>query len=145
MAEGEAGSGGLALNSRIAGRLREAADILEAQGANRFRVEAYRRAADTVAGLTRGVAEIAEAEGIEGLVALPTIGDSIAGAIVQMIRSGRWPQLDRLRGTLDPEALFQTVPGIGPELARRLTAGIRESRRCYAAEEALPAVRTRLS
>ncbi len=120
MAEAEAGPGERALNSRIAGRLREAADILEAQGANRFRVEAYRRAADTVAGLGRSVAEIAETEGIEGLVALPTIGDSIAGAIVQMIRSGRWPQLDRLRGTLDPEALFQTVPGIGPELARRL-------------------------
>ena len=108
------------LNAGIAERLREAADILESQGANRFRINAYRRAADTVAGLPKSVAEIAEKEGIEGLIALPTIGESIASAIAQMIRTGRWPQLERLRGTLDPEALFQTVPGIGPELARRL-------------------------
>lgn len=107
-------------NLKIADKLREAADILESQGAGRFRVNAYRRAADTVAGLTRGVAEIFDQEGVEGLMALPTIGESIAGAIAQMIRTGRWPQLERLRGTLDPEALFQTVPGVGPETARRL-------------------------
>ena len=35
-------------------------------------------------------------------------------------RLGRWAQLDRLRGSLDPAALFQTVPGIGPELAQRI-------------------------
>jgi hypothetical protein len=28
--------------------------------------------------------------------------------------------LDRLRGSIDPVSLFRTVPGIGPELARRL-------------------------
>ncbi len=119
-AEAGPGHGDRRLNAGIAERLREAADILEAQGANRFRINAYRRAAETVADLGKSVAEIAEKEGIEGLIALPTIGESIAGAIAQMIRTGRWPQLERLRGTLDPEALFQTVPGIGPELARRL-------------------------
>lgn len=119
-AEAGPGHGDRRLNEGIAERLSEAADILESQGANRFRINAYRRAADTVAGLPKSVAEIAEKEGIEGLIALPTIGESIAGAIAQMIRTGRWPQLERLRGTLDPEALFQTVPGIGPELARRL-------------------------
>ncbi|MDH3241322.1 MAG: helix-hairpin-helix domain-containing protein [Alphaproteobacteria bacterium] len=119
-AEADPGRGDRRLNAGIAERLREAADILEAQGANRFRINAYRRAAETVAGLPKSIAEIAEKEGIEGLIALPTIGESIAGAIAQIIRTGRWPQLERLRGTLDPEALFQTVPGIGPELARRL-------------------------
>jgi putative hydrolase len=119
-AEAGPGHGDRRLNEGIAERLSEAADILESQGANRFRINAYRRAADTVAGLPKSVAEIAEKDGIEGLIALPTIGESIAGAIAQMIRTGRWPQLERLRGTLDPEALFQTVPGIGPELARRL-------------------------
>jgi putative hydrolase len=37
-----------------------------------------------------------------------------------MIRTGQWSQLDRLRGTLDPESLFSRVPGIGPTLARRV-------------------------
>ena len=37
-----------------------------------------------------------------------------------------WAQLERLRGSLDPTTLFQTVPGIGPELAQRIhdTLGI---------------------
>jgi DNA polymerase/3'-5' exonuclease PolX len=33
------------INARCADRLREAADLLEAQGANPFRVSAYRKAA----------------------------------------------------------------------------------------------------
>jgi putative hydrolase len=37
-----------------------------------------------------------------------------------MLRTGRWSQLDRLRGTLDPVRAFQTVPGIGPALAQRV-------------------------
>jgi len=37
-----------------------------------------------------------------------------------MIRTGRWTQLRRLRGMLDPESLFQTLPGIGPDLAARM-------------------------
>ncbi|MEP7174530.1 MAG: helix-hairpin-helix domain-containing protein, partial [Aestuariivirga sp.] len=31
---------------------------------------------------------------------------------------GRWPQLERMRGRLDPEVSFQNIPGIGPTFAR---------------------------
>ena len=58
--------------------------------------------------------------GRPGLVALPRIGRGIAAAIVEMLRTGRWSQLDRLRGTLDPVRVFQTVSGIGPALAQRV-------------------------
>src|SRR6185295_5764510 len=44
----------------------------------------------------------------------------LASAIAEMLETGRWAQLERLRGSLDPATLFQTVPGIGPELARRI-------------------------
>lgn len=108
------------LNIRVADRLRQAAEILESQGANPFRVGAYRRAGDTISALDRDVGDILKAEGIDGLIALPTIGPSIAAAIAEIVRRGRWAQLDRLRGTLDAEHLFRTVPGIGPELARRI-------------------------
>jgi hypothetical protein len=37
-----------------------------------------------------------------------------------MVRTGRWAQLERLRGAIDPEKLFRSVPGIGPETARRI-------------------------
>lgn len=108
------------VNQFVADRLREAADLLEQQGANPFRVRAYRQAADTVAGLDRELRDILEREGIEGLDALPAIGPRIAEAIRQMLVTGRWGQLDRLRGTLEPDGLFRSVPGLGPELAHRI-------------------------
>jgi Helix-hairpin-helix domain len=37
-----------------------------------------------------------------------------------MVRTGRWAQLERLRGAVAPEQLFQSFPGLGPELARRI-------------------------
>jgi DNA polymerase (family X) len=111
--------GGL-LNQQVAARLREAAELLEQQQANPFRVSAYRRAAETVAGLDEDVAARLEREGIEGLDALPGIGSVLAQAIAQMVRTGRWAQLERLRGAVAPEQLFQSIPGLGPELARRI-------------------------
>jgi len=107
-------------NQLIADRLREAADLLEQQAANPFRVRAYREAAQTVAGLPEGLAEIHERDGVEGLDALPGIGPRIAAAIVEMLRTGRWSQLDRLRGSLDAEQLFQGIPGVGAALSRRI-------------------------
>jgi Holliday junction resolvasome RuvABC DNA-binding subunit len=108
------------LNQKVADKLREAADLLHQQGANPFRVGAYRRAAETVAGLQRDLRDIVRAEGIDGLTALPGIGTGIATAIEQILRTGRWAQLERLRGTLDPVQLFQTVPGIGKKLAEQI-------------------------
>jgi putative hydrolase len=101
----------------IADRLREAADLLEQQQANPFRVGAYRRAAETLEGLNQDVAGILQRDGIDGLDALPGIGPSIAASISQMVSTGRWAQLERLRGAVAPEQLFQSIPGIGPELA----------------------------
>lgn len=108
------------LNQQIAAKLREVADLLEVQQANPFRVGAYRRAADTILGLDEDTQALVAREGIEGLIALPGVGRSIATAIMEMVRTGRWSQLERLRGTLDPEKLFRTIPGVGPELARRI-------------------------
>jgi hypothetical protein len=83
-------------------------------------VSAYRRAAETVAGLDEDVAALLERQGIEGLDALPGIGSVLAQAIAQMVRTGRWAQLERLRGAVAPEQLFQSIPGLGPGLARRI-------------------------
>ena len=107
-------------NEQIADKLREMATLLEAQGANPFRAGAYRKAADTIARLARPVREAFDAEGVTGLDALPHIGKGIAAAIAEILITGRWNQLERLRGTLDPVQLFQSVPGIGPQLAQRM-------------------------
>ena len=110
----------LSYNARVAMRLAEMADILEQQGANPFRARAYRRAADTVEHLDRGVDGLLAEGGVKGLEALPGVGTGIATAIAEIVTTGRWAQLERLRGEMEGERLFQTVPGIGPELAERI-------------------------
>jgi putative hydrolase len=108
------------LNQQIAMKLAQAADLLEQQGANPFRVTAYRRASATVSRLGQDIRELAAAGGSAALIKLPGIGKGIASAIQELLATGRWTQLERLRGTLDPVHLFQTVPGIGPKLAEQI-------------------------
>ena len=107
-------------NQAIAAQLREAAALLQSQGANPFRVAAYRRAADSTAQCARPLREIFDTKGRAGLQALPGIGSGISSAIAEMLITGRWGQLARLRGSAEPEALLRTVPGVGEELARVL-------------------------
>ncbi len=108
------------LNVEIAQRLREVAALLQEQGANPFRLQAYRHAADTVQRLDRPAAEILKAEGVEGLRKLPGIGESLARSIRDLIVTGRLPMLDRLRGETDHVAVLASVPGIGAAMAKRL-------------------------
>jgi hypothetical protein len=105
-------------NAFIAQKLREMADLLEAQDADGFRVAAYRRAGDTVDRLAEPLEKILAEKGQEGLIALPAIGRGISSAIMEILRTGRWAALERISGALEPEQLFQTVPGIGPALAQ---------------------------
>lgn len=108
------------VNASIAARLEEYADLLESQGEDGFRVRAYRRAAQSILAMQVPVAEVYRDGGIDALVELKTIGQGIAAAIAEMLATGKWRQLDRLQGEVTPEALFMTVPGIGPKLAHRL-------------------------
>jgi DNA polymerase (family 10) len=108
------------LNARCADRLREAADLLHLQGANPFRVSAYRKAAGTVLELPEDLQAIIDREGLPGLEALPNVGRGIAAALLEMTRTGRWTQLERLRGSADPVQLLTAVPGLGHRLAERI-------------------------
>ncbi|MGE0354133.1 MAG: helix-hairpin-helix domain-containing protein [Gemmatimonadales bacterium] len=107
-------------NAQLALRLEETARLLEEQGGDRFRVRAYRAAATTLRHLDRPASAILDASGLEGLERLPTIGTGIARGIRQMVRTGRYPMLERLRGASDPVSLLAGVPGIGPVLAERI-------------------------
>jgi len=107
-------------NVEIGRQLEEIADLLEAQQANPFRVQAYRRAAASVRHLSKPVAEIWREQGDQGLRAISGVGERLATALRTLVRTGRLPMLDRLRGEADPVALLESVPGIGPVLAERL-------------------------
>lgn len=109
-----------ALNDFIADRFVEVAELLETQHADPNRVRAYRRGADTLRGLDVSVADVYPERGRAGLVELPAIGEALARAIAEIVDTGRWRWLDRLRGEVDPEAVLQTVADIGPGLAARI-------------------------
>ncbi len=107
-------------NRQVAGRLDEMARLLEEQGANRFRVAAYRRGAEAVRELVRPLPDLIADGGIEALDAVPGIGPRLARIIHDLVTTGRSPMLERLRGESDPVALLATVPGLGPALAERV-------------------------
>ena len=106
-------------NAEIAAMFDQLADLLEIEGANRFRVRAYRNAAQEIANLRREVADMAAAG--EDLAALPAIGDDLAGKIAEILRSGRLALLDEVTART-PAGLSGIVAlsGIGPKRAKAL-------------------------
>ncbi|MDG1872611.1 MAG: helix-hairpin-helix domain-containing protein [Mariniblastus sp.] len=107
-------------NDDLAEAIKEVAAFLQVQGANRSRVEAYYRAVNVVQCLDQPVWQIYELNGIAALEELPAIGNSIVRALQQMIRGGKWPLLERLRGNDALESAFASVPNIGSAFARRI-------------------------
>lgn len=114
----------IAINQDIGSRLDEIAALLAEQGANRFRVQAYRYAAESVRALSEPVSAILTRDGLPGLERIPGVGPSIARAIRDVLLHGRLAMLDRLRGDHDPVALLRSVPGIGRTLAAKLHDGL---------------------
>lgn len=107
-------------NEQLANALVEVANLLQIQGANRFRVEAYFRAANMLLALEKPAWQMYEFGGIEALEELPAVGRTISKALQQMIRGGRWPLLERLCGNDAIETTFASVPNIGPVFAQRI-------------------------
>lgn len=101
-------------NQAIAERFEEVARLLEEQGANAYRVRAYRLAAGTLRALPVAAAEIFASEGLGGLERLPTIGQGLARAIATLVQRGRLPVLDRLRGEVAGAPPAEPLPA-GPE------------------------------
>lgn len=108
------------INADVADRLDELATLVEQQGGSGYRVGAYRRAAASVRRASEPISEVLHQRGIDGLKAIPGVGESIARAIRDLVRHGRLAMLERLRGEGDPVKVLASVPGIGPVLADRL-------------------------
>ncbi|HEX6058459.1 MAG TPA: DNA polymerase/3'-5' exonuclease PolX [Gemmatimonadaceae bacterium] len=107
-------------NSEVARLFRELADVLEVEGANPFRIRAYRSAARTIESLPEPVATTA-ATGRDALTAIPGIGDDLAGKIEEIVRSGRLAALAAAARAAPAGAVdLMRIPGIGPKRARTL-------------------------
>ena len=108
-------------NLDIAHVLDELADLLEIQGANPFRIRAYRNAVRTVEGLTRPVRAMVDAG--EDLSELPAIGKDLAQHIVELVQTGRMSRLEELAAEF-PRSLVELMrlDGVhhGPKKARKL-------------------------
>jgi DNA polymerase (family 10) len=107
-------------NAEIARLFRELADLLEIEGANPFRVRAYRAAARTVETHPESLAELARLHP-DRLPELPGIGEDLAGKIVEIVTTGRLGVLEQTtrrhpRGL----AALMRLPGLGPKRVRQL-------------------------
>ncbi len=107
-------------NEQIAQQLERIAELLEGQDANPFRIQAYRRAAETLRGLDEPAHAILAREGIAGLERLPNIGERLARSIEQYVVGGGIALLEHLQGAANYQRVLATVPGIGPKFAGRI-------------------------
>ncbi len=117
---GYGGPPGLITNEEVAAALDDVARLLQEQEADRFRVAAYRRAAEVIRSLPEPVHRLFQREGLAGLDRLSGVGPAIASAIRSLVVTGHLPMLERLRGEAHPTSILATVPGVGPKLAERL-------------------------
>ena len=113
-------------NAEVAAIFEKLADLLEIEGANRFRIRAYRKAAQTIANLPREAASMV-VEG-EDLTELPGIGDDLAGKIAEIVTTGKLSLLEEVSKRVPPGLSdIVALPGVGPKRAKALyeTLGVR--------------------
>jgi DNA polymerase (family 10) len=105
-------------NLEIASIFGNMADLLEIQGANAFRVRAYRNARSSLEVLTDNVEEIAKRNALKDILG---IGKDLAAKIVEYIQTGRIQVFEDLRQEL-PIGLVSivSIPTIGPKTARAI-------------------------
>lgn len=106
-------------NADVAAIFEEIADLLEIQGANPFRIRAYRNAARNIGELPEEVSLLLE-QG-EDLTRLHGIGNDLAAKIREIVASGRCSLLERLRQELPPAITeLLKIPGLGPKRVKAL-------------------------
>lgn len=107
-------------NAQLAAAFDEMADLLEFQGANSFRVRAYRNASRAIQDLPESIETIVH-ETPQRLEEIPAIGKAVAEKCVVLVTTGHLPQLEELRREV-PESVLALlrIPGVGPKKAAAL-------------------------
>ena len=105
-------------NAEVADQFDLLADLLELEGAESFRVLAYRRAATRMRETSTSVAQLAVAGRAKELQG---IGKTIEEKIVQIVETGEIEALAKRRALVPPEVVaFMHLPGLGPKTAARI-------------------------
>jgi len=105
-------------NAEVADRFDLLADLLELEGAESFRVVAYRRAATRMRETSASVAQLA----LDGRAKeLKGIGKTIEEKIVQIVETGDIEALAKRRALVPADVVaFMHLPGLGPKTAARI-------------------------
>ena len=101
-------------NADVAATFEDLANRLEIQGANSFRVRAYRQAAKTIHDWPSELSTLLEREGQLGKI--PGVGSDLAEKVVTLLQTGSLPQLEELRQEI-PDGVVELlrIPGLGPK------------------------------
>lgn len=101
-------------NAQIAQRFERLALLLEIRGEDRYRIRSYRNAAEIIEMWPTPLAEIARTDGVKGLQALPGVGASVSGKIMELVASGTFAAYEQLIAET-PETVLDLldVSGIG--------------------------------
>jgi DNA polymerase (family 10) len=106
-------------NAAIADQLVSLAQLLSTQGANPFKVKAYRRAAETLRTMSESVDELVRTGA--DLTAYHGIGKGISSAIRELVESGTLGQLETIRSQVSPElAALSEYPRLDPRRVLRI-------------------------
>ena len=106
-------------NATIASIFEEIADLLDIQGANPFRVRAYRNASRTIGELGTDVKTLLERG--TAPTDIPGIGEDLARKINEILATGKCNFLERLRKEVPPAITeLLKIPGLGPKRVKTL-------------------------
>ena len=105
-------------NEALAEQFELLGDLMELQGADSFRINAYRKAAARIRDTPASVAQLAldgKAKQLQG------IGKTIEAKIVEVVDDGEIHALTKRKAEVPEEvARFMRLPGLGPKTARRI-------------------------
>src|SRR3954465_1072086 len=105
-------------NEQLAEQFELLGDLMELEGADGFRIGAYRKAAARIRETPSSVAQLALDGKAKGL---QDIGKTIEAKIVEVVDDGEIHALTKRKAEVPAEvATFMRLPGLGPKTARRI-------------------------
>ena len=108
-------------NEEIARRFNRMAALMEVRGEDLFRIRSYRMAAEAIETWPTPMKEIADEQGLSGLLEIPGVGKALGGKIVELIETNTFNAWERLTAETPATVLdLLELPGVGPKTAAML-------------------------